>query len=708
MRLALLPIGWTRSELVTERVLKTHIDFETRSVAELAGPTAVGEHAYAQHESTDAILLAYKTPDMERPIVQNLLGDSDFPISLDLALLRGDRFVAHNARFEQAIWHWQMHVRHDWPLIERWSCTAARARYWGIRASLDGAGSDLEIAHEKNPRGKELINLFCKPRKWFGPKKRGIIKQPWAEPHELPKEWEEFKRYCGDDVLAEMDVDALLPELPEFEQRNWDLDYKMNWRGLPLDMEMVERAVIFCDHYTNMAFKRFDEITGGLRPTQRDRVLEYVQARELEIDNLRSKTLKRLNKADLEPELRECVDIRLETAQASVKKLQAMLRCCTTDGVARGLIMYYGAHTGRDSGKRVQPQNFKRGNKRSQKAMFTFLEGPWWTEPGNAPESAEQPRWAEVADLTFPRPLGALAESMRGFIKAPDGKRFVVADYAQIEARVLAWLARADRKLEAFRNGLDLYCQFASVLYNHPYETFFEVIDGKRKVKDIYGFERQISKSAELGCGFGLGGTTFVQYCDQSDIVIDEEFAKQVVRTWRSDNPEIVEYWARVEKAAKVAVWKEGSITRVGNITFHIHRIDEQRWWLVCTLPSGRHIAYYRPRNRDGFKWGNTPVTILSFRTEWNGRTVREDTYGGKLVENIVQGTARDVMKIGVHNAEQAGYEFIMPVHDEGIFLRDEGEGSHHELEQLMCQLPEWITDCPITAEGFECVRYTK
>jgi DNA polymerase len=529
---------------VTE--LKAHIDFETRSLAELARQNAVGEHAYAQHESTDALLLAYKTVDMPNVVVQDLLQDNSFPIELDLALLRGDRFVAHNARFEQAIWYWQMVRRHNWPKISKWSCTAARARYWGLRASLDGLTSDLEAPHKKNPRGEELIKIFCKPRK----KVKGVVKLGWAEPHELPNEWAEFKQYCGDDVLAEMDADSMLPELPPFEQANWDLDYTINWRGLPIDVEMVDRAAMFSDFYTDLAVARFNAITGGLAPTQRDRVLEYVQQRELDIDNLRSKTLKRLNMVDFPPELREIVQIRLETAKASVKKLQAMHRCTTEDGRARGLLLYYGAHTGRLSGKRIQPQNFTRGNAKVQASMFQYLEQPeWWRPDGNG---FNYPKWAEAADLMFARPLDALAQSMRGFIKAPDGYKFIVCDYSQIEARVLAWLSRSERKLDAFRTGKDLYCQFASVMYERQYEHYFGS-DGKPKKGCKEGDERQIAKSAELGCGYGLGGTAFVAYCDNQDVIIDEETAKNVVRTWRRDNQAIVKYWERIEKAAIIA-----------------------------------------------------------------------------------------------------------------------------------------------------------
>jgi DNA polymerase len=305
---------------------------------------------------------------------------------------------------------------------------------------------------------------------------------------------------------------------------------------------------------------------------------------------------------------------------------------------------------------------------------------------------------------------------MRGFIKAPDGYRFVVCDYSQIEARVLRWLARAERKLQAFRDGKDLYCEFAASVYNREYLDYFNS-DGKVKKDGKEADERQISKSAELGCGYGLGGgyasdgdrqaTGFVAYCDSMDIIIDEETAKEVVRAWRRDNPEIVKYWERVEKAAILATVFEDRTARVGDVVFKVYRLDAERWWLECVLPSGRHIAYYRPKVDSYCIYGQWRER-LSYRTEWNGKSYREDTYGGKLVENIVQGIARDVMMCGIHKGEKYGYECVLTVHDENVTLRKIGEGSKNELEQLMCDLPAWVTDCPITAEGGEMVRYGK
>lgn len=727
---------------------RCHIDFETRSLADLP---KVGADAYAQHKTTSPLMLAYYVDSGVMPFGPELLDFFANPsyavcrypatpldsLALNLytppcppllreAIERGDVVVAHNARFEQAIWYWICHKQWGWPWPKNWSCTAARSRYWGIRASLEGAASDLEITHQKNPEGKDFINNFCKPRKYKGPKRDGIVRELWYEPHEQPELYAKGIQYCKDDVLAELGVDALLPDLPAFEQAVYDLDFRLNTRGMPIDITGVERAIQFSAYYTEKNTTRFNEIT-GVNPTQRQRILDYIEQRE-EIDNLgnlRSKTLKRIVQSDLPQDLQDVINIRLETSKASIKKLETMMRCTDSDGRARGGHLYFGAHTGRWSHKRIQTGNMTRPDMRLHKAMFEYLEGPWWSNPGmvghnGGPPLGEmpvQPDWVFEAGLRFPRPLDALSKAMRGFVAAPRGKRFVSGDYAQIEARVLAWLARCLWLLEAFRNKDDVYTRFAAT-HMYPnvmgrYEDCVLIKNGRPKVLKQWEGHRQKAKSAQLGCGFGVGGRTFVEYCDNIDLIISEAEANEIVKKYRAAHPEIADYehglWARVERAAILAAGNEGSAVQLADtgITFHVHRIDSERYWLLCTLPSGRHIAYYRPKVRLGERFGRV-VEKLSFRTEWGGKSYREDTYGGKLVENIVQATARDVCAVGALNVDEAGYPVVGLVHDEVITCTDEGFGSVDDLVRLMCALPPWITDLPVEAEGAEMQRYGK
>ena len=708
---------------------RIHLDFETRSVVNLL---KLGVDVYARHYTTSPIMLSIVAPHilsetvidfLDYPGYQQSIYPAAIPDHLNFRMIKVPCpaiiqqavdedwvFVAHNARFEQVIYYVFCHLLWGWPMPRKWSCTAARARYWGIRASLEGAGSDLEIINQKNTDGKQFINDFCKPRKWKGAQHLGIIKELWYEPQQNPEGWRKGLQYCLDDAKAEIEIDNILPDLPPFEQAVWDLDFKMNTRGLPIDLVTVNRAIRFSDYWTQVNFKKFDEIT-SLRPTQRDKVLEYINQREEieQLGDLKSKTLTRIVQVDLPPDLREVIQIRLETSKASIKKLDTMERCTNDDGRARGLFLYGGGHTLRWSAKRIQPQNFTRPDGRQPaEYMFDYLEHECWKE------LPQQPSWVEEAGIRFIRPLGYLSTSMRGFMKAPEGHKLVVGDYAQIEARVLVWLARCMGPLDGFRKGEDVYVRFAGDhMYNREYESYFEYKNGKREVKKQFKRERQIAKSAVLGCGYGLGATSFVAYCDNVDLIITQDESSEVIKAYRNAHPEIADYqwglWARAERAAVLATLNEGAVYTLANtgVSLHIHRLDSERYWLIVTLPSGRHMAYYRPKVRMGTKWGK-PTEILSFRTEWNGKSYREDTYGGKLVENWVQAIARDVCATGALNVEAAGYPVIGLVHDEIITLPPLDFGDHNDMCAHMCALPSWITDLPVEADGGTMIRYGK
>jgi len=704
---------------------RCHIDFETRSICDLR---TRGDQMYAQHFSTAPIMLAFISPHAKG--VFDFMQDKRYanslypvheefgeylnsyavplPTIIRKAIDDDAIFVAHNARFEQSIYYWICHRRWGWPMPRRWSCTAARARYWGLRASLYGVGEDLEIENKKlATEGADFIKTFCIPRQYRGAKKNGNIATLWAEPDELPNEWKKGVEYCLVDAEAEKEVDGILPDLPPFEQAVWDLDFKMNTRGLPIDVENVYKAMAFSEHYTQVGQIRFNAITGGLNPTQRDRVLEYLNAREetLDLPNLRTKTLQRVSQADMPEEVRDVIHLRLEAARASVKKLEAMKNGVSDDGFARGLFLYYGAHTGRFTAKRIQPHNYVRGDPVNSRIMFDYLADPCWTK---GLDNQGVPQWVRLGDLLFPRPLGVLSKAMRGFIKAPDGKRFVIGDYAQIEARVLAWLARCTPLLESFKASEDVYVRFAADhMYSRPYEDYF---DEHGRIRPEYKFERQCAKSAVLGAGFGLGAEGFRAYCDASDIILSEEEAEKVIQVYRAAVPEIADYrdglWKRVGLCAIMATENEREEYKLWgtDISFKVHRLSADRYWLVVTLPSGRHIAYYRPKLDTVDRW-NRPQ--LSFRTEWNGKTYREQTYGGRLTENIVQAVARDICMQGALNAEDMGFTMIGTVHDELLTLVDlDANVGPDQLKAAMLDRQDWYTDLPMNGEALFMDRY--
>jgi DNA polymerase len=645
------------------------------------------------------------------------------PTAILSAIARGDTFVAHNARFEQAIYYYICHLKWGWPLPIRWSCTAARSRYFGIRASLDGAASDLEVLNQKDARGKQFINDFCKPRKYKGAKKLGIVKELWYEPHENPEGWQAGLEYCEIDGKAECDIDSILPDLPSFEQWSWEWDYLINTRGVPIDVQSVERAIAFSDHFTAQANRRFEEIT-SLRPTQRDRVLEYLNQRE-EIDSLgdlKSKTLKRLVQSEFPNDLIDAIQIRLDTSLASVKKLQMMRACADpNDGCARGGHLWHGAHTSRWTHKRIQTGNMKRGDKEVATRMFEYFENDEWWPPGfgdngdpawdalSGPVVAPpKPAWVDAAEWRFMRPLAALSVSMKGFIKPLPGREIIDVDYSQIEARVLAWLARCEWLLTAFRDKQDPYVKFAAEhMYKVLYDDCFETVNGKREVAKHFKRQRQVSKSAVLGAGYGLGPPQFVAYCDNSDLIITLDEAMSTIKSYREAHPEIVALWSRFEKAALLAIANEGQEYFIGatDVKFYVWRLDEERYWLVREDPSGSAQYYYRPKINTVQMYGKWREE-LTYRKEWNGMSFRESTYGGKLVQNACEKIARDILIVGGKKAEAAGYPSIMLVHDSNVTMPLKGHGSPEELASLMCQQEDWIGDLPIAAEATRMRRY--
>jgi DNA polymerase len=409
----------------------------------------------------------------------------------------------------------------------------------------------------------------------------------------------------------------------------------------------------------------------------------------------------------LPADIRDVINIRLDCSRASVKKLQSMVDNTSPDGFARGLFLYYGAHTGRWSGKRLQPQNFIRGSTAHADVMFRFLDGASWH--GGINDNGI-PIWVDSADMLFPRPLKSLAQSMRGFIKAPGDNFILSGDYAQIEARVLAWLANCETLLRAYAAGEDVYVRFAADnMYRRHYGEYFG-LDGH--ILPGLADERQRAKSAVLGCGFQLAAKGFQAYCDALDIVISLEEAEFIVAAYRNAYPEIADYrtglWARANWCAIQAVQHEGErVTLWGTeITYHVHRLDKERYWLLCTLPSGRHIAYYRPKADDYNRWGQP---MLTFRNEWHGRTQREDTYGGKLVENIVQAVARDICAIGAMNCAKAGFDLTALIHDEIVAIHPANDNyAKSVFRNCLLDVPAWCKGLPLDADVKAMRRYSK
>lgn len=708
---------------------RLHCDFETFSPANLR---LTGEEVYSHKaiplltglKVNNAPTAVYDHSEEFNEAVDDW-GDFDPNYAIEppqeyLEAIKDDwYFVAHVAAFEFAIIRNSPALR-LWPKprIERIICTAAKARYWGIADSLENAGSCLEIPIQKQAkRGKQLIQKFCVPQR------TGRLK---SAPSYIPiirgddPEWLEFIDYNHDDVEAEHGVDIALPDIPEKFDRVRRLDMRMNLRGFPVDIDGVKAAVKYYDFFYAKLENRFQELSGGLQPTQVAAITKLLNDEyHCGLPDLTGPTIRdALLESDFfHSDAKEMLEIRSETAASSVKKLHAFLNRTGSILRSMGGLLWYGAHTGRWSGRGVQVHNFPRGVKASLKLLRAFWA--WIDAVGPNPTRAD----LEAAELVFPRPIEVLSAALRGFIRVIAGRLLLAADYSQIELRVLAWLAGETELLEQLRAGLDPYIQFAgNYMYDVPPESL---------AKD--SLERQIAKSALLGAQYQIWIFAFIEYCKKTaNIKITIEQATNAVLSYRKANPNIVEFWADIEKACIYVIESRGEAS-LNNLRLKFE-IVEGREWLRIYMPNGRPLSYFKPqvhlrvteverKDKDGnVKIGadGLPETytqrkkVMSFLTDLGGRVGREYTYGGKITQNVTEAVAAEIMGHGMLMAEAKGWEPILTVHDDlTVEVDDPGtdelrDAMVKELEIAMCDLPPCYEGLPIAAEGLHCFRLRK
>lgn len=704
-----------------------HHDFETYCELDV---TKVGAFRYAQHPSCEPILLSWAVPDGEgdftmytwtpfaepevlqairdHMVVQaeeqgyawKLLTGPKLPQRF-VKLIEDDKviFFAHNAEFEYCIWTYVM-PRFGAPPIaaERFHCTATMSAASGLPRSLGKVGTALGLDIQKDKEGAKLLKVFCARKAALKPSKKNPDGVPPRRvfPIERAEDFAKFTGYNVTDVVTEIQVAEHVPELSRTEQKYYSLNIKMNTRGLPLDMLAVKKAMPLLTALENKVKDEMRELSGGVNPTQVPKLREFFNSIGIEVENLQAKTLKDyllLHGDKLDDTAKRMLQLRVEGGKASTKKLKKMLEVVCDDGRVRGTFMFYGAHTGRWSGKLIQPQNFTRGEYKpwQQDQLFSFL---YFGDP-------------DIMELMYEWPIDAIAQGMRGFIKVPKGRKLVVSDFSAIEARVLAWLAQEVEVLKIYEANGDVYIRMASKLYKVPEETLLRLVKVEEDKKAIG--QRKFAKDIVLGCGYQMGGPGFHNNCLMRGIVVDLDDCKEAVRVYRKEHPNIVKLWSDVERCANQAVLQDRSIDRaikLRNLSFYVEHTERMNWFCI-KLPNGRVLRYCQPKSERVERFGKQ-VDKLSYRTEVKGMWVRESTYGGKLVENITQAVARDIMVESMVKAERRGYETIGTVHDELIAEVDEDFGSHHELEEIMRIKPTWCSDAPINAEGWQGPRYRK
>ncbi|WP_415186351.1 DNA polymerase [Serratia rubidaea] len=614
--------------------------------------------------------------------------------------------------------------------VERWRDTMVQALAHGLPGALGALCDVLNIPQDKakDKEGKALIQLFCKPRP-----KNNKLRRATRKTH--PEEWRRFVAYAGNDIEAMREVHKRLPKwnYQGAELALWHRDQQINDRGVCMDVDLAEAAIIAVEQEQKRLAKRTQVMTDGevQAATQRDALIKHiVESYGVELPDMQKSTLeRRIADPDLPPAVKELLAIRLQASTTSTSKYKALMRGVSSDGRLRGTLQFCGAsRTGRWAGRLFQPQNLPRPSLK-QDDIAAGIEAIK----------------AGCADLLYDvMPLTSSA--IRGCIQAPPGKKLVVSDLSNIEGRFLAWLAGEEWKLQAFRdydtfvydaNGDRIwdplakdYKRVGADLYKLAYARAFNI-----SPDDVTKHQRQIGKVMELGLGYGGGVAAFVTFALVYGLDLEEladaalpniplniqrearSWWRKSVETkrtyglservfitcdslkrlWRNAHPATVSFWSELETTVRRAIGSPKN-------TFVCRRLKVRRdgAWLRIVLPSGRAICYPSPGIKDG---KITYMGVNQYSRKWQ----RLGTYGGKLVENVTQGGSRDVLADNMPHIETAGYDIVLTVHDEDITeAPDTPEYNAEALSALLATNPEWAEGLPLNAAGFEAYRYRK
>ena len=625
-----------------------------------------GVYAYADSPAFEILLFAYSFDGGETQIIDLAQGEK-LPAEVEDAIFDVSvTKTAYNANFERTCL--SKHFGRYIP-PESWHCSAVQAAMLALPRSLEDVGRVLGLDEQKMKEGKELIRYFCvpcKPTKVNGGRTRNL-------PCHAPEKWELFKTYCKRDVDVEKSIRRKLHNfpIPESEMELYRLDQRINDRGVLVDMELVRNAVSCERLHKEVVTKRAYELTGLENPNSVAQLKGWLGDKGMEAESLSKKAVADMI-AETDGEVAELLRLRLMLAKTSVKKYEAIERSACSDGRVHGMLMFYGANrSGRWSGKNVQLHNLP-------KNYLPDLE--------LARDLVKQGRFEDI-ELLYDSTPNVLSELIRtAFIPKP-GCRFVVADFSAIEARVMGWLSGEEWVLDVFRGDGKLYEMTASRMFGIP---MAEIGKGSP--------ERAKGKVASLSCQYG-GSTNGLISMGALDMGLTEDELPPLVAAWRKANPHMVQFWWDVDAAAIKAV-REKQKTKVGKIIF-----EYKSGILFITLPSGRKLSYVKPRMAVN-KFGRDGLTYegISENKKWS----RIETYGPKLVENIVQGTARDLLAEAMLRVEEKGYPIVMHCHDEIIAEVPEGKGSVDEMCEIMAVQPEWAAGLPLRADGYQCPFYQK
>lgn len=639
-------------------------DLETYSSVDL---TKCGVYRYCESEDFEILLAAYSIDGGAVQVIDLACGEKLPQEILDALEDETVEKWSYNSQFERICLSRLLgYPAGDYLAPESWRCSMVWASTLGLPRSLESVGVVLGLEKQKLTEGKDLIRYFCvpcRPTKANGGRMRNL-------PEHDPEKWERFKAYNLRDVETEMQIQKRLSNfpVPDTIWEEYHLDQEINDRGIGVDMELVRQAIAMDARSRERLTAAMRELTELENPNSVQQMKQWLADHGLETDTLGKKAVAELLKTAPGP-LREVLSLRQQLAKSSVKKYTAMENAVCADSRAHGMFQFYGANrTGRFSGRLIQLQNLYKNT------MPDLAHARALVRSGNY----------EALSLLYEDIPDTLSQLIRTAFVPQDGRKLIVADFSAIEARVLAWFAGEKWVLEVFEKGGDIYCETAARMFHCRVEKHGENAELRQK-----------GKQATLSCGYG-GSVGALKAMGALEAGMTEEELQPLVDSWREANPNIVRFWWDVDRAVKDCIRQ-----RVPTETHGLH-FDYRSAMLFITLPSGRRLAYVKPRIGEN-QFGGESVTYMGVggTKKWE----RLESYGPKFVENIVQGTARDILCYAMQTLKNCS--IVAHVHDEIIIEADRRMSVAAVCEQ-MGRTPPWAKGLKLRADGYECEFYQK
>lgn len=655
------------SEPMTNPSLIKTISIDLETFTKNTKLNECGVYKYSEDETLEVLLFGYSINGGEVEVI-DVAGGEEVPSAI-IDCLRNPNVIkyAFNAQFERIVLsRWLKLPKGEYLPPEEWRCTMIWSAYNGLPLSLKGVGAVLKLDEQKMDEGKSLINYFCapcSPTKSNGGRTRNM-------PYHAPDKWRTFKDYNRRDVEVEVAIQKRLQSypVPDFVWEEYFIDQRINDRGVGIDLELVKRAIEIDGSTRDELSSKMKELTELDNPNSVAQVKMWLSKLGFETDDLGKKNVAKMKKEIDDEMVVDVLTLRQQLSKSSVKKYQAMKNAMCLDKSCHGMFQFYGTKTGRWAGRLVQMQNLP------QNHLSDLKEARELVKQGNV----------EALKMLYEDIPDTLSQLIRTAFVPRDGMTFYVADFSAIEARVIAFLANEEWRLETFRNGGDIYCASASQMFKVPVEKH-----------GINGHLRQKGKIAELALGYG-GSSSALQAMGALEMGLTEDELAPLVSAWRSANPCIVKMWWDVDKCIKNAI-KNKTTTETHGIKF-----SYMGGMLFIILPSGRKISYVKPRIETN-RFGTESVTYEGVGT--NKAWERIESYGPKFVENIVQAIARDILCNAMRNLKD--YRVVMHIHDELVIEAPKDTSLEYICEE-MARTPSWMKGIPLRADGYITEFYMK